>query len=252
MRKIIQLSFLGIATILVILLFFDKLPICHAFCPYAPVCFGITSIQIHKFVFPISVIGGILILFSSIIFGRKFCGYFCPLGTFQEYLYKINPDSKNKQSKQISYKVHKVLSSLKYILLFVTVITAILTIHHHYIRYCPIYAISHIKHLTVFSAFTLLLIMIGGFFVERFWCRYLCPMAALFNFTQWIGQFLKIPRFMINRSKDTCINCKLCTKNCPMGITLDNVQIVKDVNCIHCYQCIQICPKDNALCEKCK
>ncbi|MDF2882620.1 MAG: FMN-binding domain protein [Clostridiaceae bacterium] len=48
----------------------------------------------------------------------------------------------------------------------------------------------------------------------RFFYGYLCPLGALFNI------FSKLSIFKINMPKDKCENCRACTSQCSMGISL--------------------------------
>jgi Pyruvate/2-oxoacid:ferredoxin oxidoreductase delta subunit len=45
---------------------------------------------------------------------------------------------------------------------------------------------------------------------------------------------------------DDCVNCKLCTKSCPMSIDVlahkDNTQVL-DGDCLKCNICVEKCPK---------
>jgi polyferredoxin len=224
-------------------------------CPYSVVCFGITSIQANSFIYPLGIIAGFLILLITLFIGRKFCGYICPIGTTQEWIYKINPKARKKRCSNFPKKLHQTLLPLKYIVFIFTIITAILGIHYLYIRFCPIYGISHPQNLTVFSLLTIFGILLLGFFAERFWCRYLCPYAALMNIFLYLGRILHLPRPTLRRNMETCIDCALCSKNCPMLIEIHEKEIIDDVNCIYCERCKEKCPRNNALsfsqkCEK--
>ena len=54
--------------------------------------------------------------------------------------------------------------------------------------------------------FVILVLIIGlSFFVQRPWCRYVCPYGA------FLGLFNKIKVFRVFRNKGTCISCKKCT-----------------------------------------
>ena len=84
-----------------------------------------------------------------------------------------------------------------------------------------------------------ILIAIASMFIERFFCRYLCPLGAVFA----IISKLKITK--IQKIKAKCGNCRICTNNCAMGIPLYKYDIIKNGECINCMQCITSCPKKN-------
>lgn len=60
----------------------------------------------------------------------------------------------------------------------------------------------------------LILITIGSMFVERFFCRYLCPLGAFFALTS------KLRIVKIRKTRTKCGSCRICTNNCAMGIPL--------------------------------
>jgi polyferredoxin len=74
----------------------------------------------------------------------------------------------------------------------------------------------------------------GSIFIKRPFCRYFCPLGALFS----IFNKLSIVDFKLEKEK--CIECNLCQKSCPV-----NYQIYKDPNspaCLRCLNCTRICP----------
>ena len=80
-------------------------------------------------------------------------------------------------------------------------------------------------------------------FVERPWCRWLCPYGAL------LGLFNKIRLFPVRRNAKTCIHCKKCDKACPMGIEVSAKGAVRDARCITCHECLSgnACPVENTV-----
>jgi NosR/NirI family transcriptional regulator, nitrous oxide reductase regulator len=77
-------------------------------------------------------------------------------------------------------------------------------------------------------------------FIERFFCRYLCPLGAVFAITS------KLRVFKIDKPTDKCGKCRICTNNCPMGIELYKVEKVNSGECINCLRCTEVCPRKNA------
>lgn len=87
----------------------------------------------------------------------------------------------------------------------------------------------------------LIITIVGSLLYDRFFCKYLCPMGAFY------GLISKISPSQIIRNEDTCINCSLCSKNCPVNIKVSEVKEIKSAECINCQRCILSCPKNNAL-----
>ena len=185
---------------------------------------------------------GIIILFGLLL-GRTICGWLCPIGLGQELLYKI------KTPKLKKSKVTRALSYFKYfVLIGLVVILPLFWAIPGFCEYiCPagtieggVGLLSHPNNAdqlgnlgALFSwKFTLLiLIVVGSIFVFRLFCRFLCPLGALYGF------FCRIALLGIKLDKDECTDCGLCISACKMDI-----KRVGDHECIQCGECISVCP----------
>lgn len=226
----------------------------HGLCPYSAVCFGIPTwrefFTSNPFIIGSSV--GLIILALTPFLGRVFCGWLCPLGAIQEVLFRItNGKPKGNAKASVSDKWHKRLKYVKYIVLLMNIAFAFLLIQALYMNLCPVIAFSNIGNYLIISAITLFVFVISSLFIERFACRYLCPYGALMSLLLKLGNFLKIPRFMLTVNKEQCVNCSLCSSNCPMQIYVDKQLKVKDIDCILCQRCKAKCPRQGIGCEFC-
>jgi len=74
----------------------------------------------------------------------------------------------------------------------------------------------------------------------RFWCRFICPLAALMHV------YARFSRFRIFADKKKCISCNVCTSVCHMGIDVMNFankgEPMQDPECVRCSACVQSCP----------
>jgi len=71
---------------------------------------------------------------------------------------------------------------------------------------------------------------------ERFWCRYLCPLGALYGL---LGKVSLVRR----RVNESCIGCKLCENACPTGTIRRDRECSSDPGeCIVCLKCMDSCP----------
>jgi thiol-disulfide isomerase/thioredoxin/ferredoxin len=68
-------------------------------------------------------------------------------------------------------------------------------------------------------------------FLYRFFCRFICPLGALYSF------FSRIALLGVRVDGSSCTGCEKCVTACKM-----DVHRVGDRECIHCGQCIGICP----------
>lgn len=185
---------------------------------------------------------GIIALFC-IILGRTICGFLCPVGLGQELLYKI------KTPKLKKNRVTRVLSYLKYVLLVVLVIILPIMLHSPtFCKYiCPagtlgggIGLLLHPDNAGMFgmlgTLFTwkfalLVLIIVLSVFCYRAFCRFICPLGALY------GLFNKIALLGVSLDQSKCTDCGLCLNHCKMDIAH-----VGDHECIECGECIAVCP----------
>ena len=90
----------------------------------------------------------------------------------------------------------------------------------------------------------LLLILVGMCVQERFFCRFLCPMGAIFSLLP------VLPIFSLRRDRSSCIpKCSGCTRKCPSDIQLpDNGSWEISADCFQCQKCMDVCPKSNVHC----
>jgi polyferredoxin len=74
----------------------------------------------------------------------------------------------------------------------------------------------------------------------RFWCRFLCPLAAL------VHVYTRFSRFRILADKKKCISCNQCTTVCHQGIDVMNFANkglpMADPECVRCSACVHACP----------
>ena len=183
---------------------------------------------------------GIVILFGLLL-GRTICGFLCPVGLAQELLYKIKTPKLKKSNAT------RVLSYFKYVILIVLVVIVPLVFavpgFCEYI--CPAgtfeggigYMAQNQSLLRVLGPlftwkFTLLvLFVVASVFAFRFFCRFLCPLGAIYGF------FCRIALLGVKLDKNKCTDCGLCVSACKMDI-----KKVGDHECIQCGACISVCP----------
>ena len=190
---------------------------------------------------------GIIMLYG-IIFGRWICGWLCPFGLFQDLVYKI------KTPKLKKNRFTKVLSYFKYVILvfFVIIVPLAYAVKDFplpaFCKYiCPagtlggaIALLVNPENSGMFGMlgplftwkFALMVsIIVGCVFIYRLFCRFICPLGALY------GIFNKVALFGIKLEKKSCVDCGKCIAVCKMDI-----RTVGDHECIHCGDCIPVCP----------
>lgn len=225
-------------------------PSIHALCPYGgleslySIIFSGTFIQ-KIFLGTMTLL--VLTLLLSIIFRRSFCGLICPFGALQEFFAIIGRKIFRKKFI-IPAKIDKPLRYLKYVILLITIIFAWKTAGLWMDPYDPWAAYGHmtagLSALTgeyLIASILMIVVIIGSMLYDRFFCKYLCPMGAVY------GLLSKLSPSKVVRNKDACTNCKICSKNCPVNIDVAHCDSVTSAECLSCQTCVLSCPNKDAL-----
>jgi polyferredoxin len=198
-----------------------------------------------------AIVAGMAVLVSTMFWGRRFCAYLCPLGSVLEAVYGLR-SRKYKLRKRLPYFVDRKYAFIKYLILMLTLITSILGVGYVYIRACPFYALSRLPGLAIQGLVWLAIILVSGLFIERFWCRFLCPYAALMNVFQKLGELAGLKRRKVKRNLERCTDCGVCMLYCPMNLNISEAEYVHCPDCIHCGLCSDKCPKPGTYSEECE
>lgn len=137
------------------------------------------------------ILMGILLAAAVILFGKLFCAYLCPIGTIEDLLSKLR---KSIGFDGVEFKAggvaDKLLRALKYGLLFWIFYSTATASELLCRKFDPYYAIATgFKGELVLwmSIVAIVVVVVGGFFIKRFFCRYLCPLGAAANsFRFWL------------------------------------------------------------------
>jgi polyferredoxin len=209
----------------------------HALCPFGGVESAISFITagtlVHK-ITETTMILSAFVLVMTLILGPVFCGFVCPLGTLQEFIGKIGRKIFGKKYNTFVPKNwHTALKYLRYVSLALVLVMTYNAMTLVFADVDPYYAMYHFftGKATIASLVILGLTLVGSLFVERPWCKYLCPYGAL------LGLVGKISLFKIRKEDSACAGCGQCNSQCPMGIDLSEKTVVRDANCIRCLDC---------------
>lgn len=202
------------------------------------------SLSAYKFKFPYYVVG--LILFFGFLLGRLICGFLCPFGLIQDLLHKIPFPKKIR-----TFRGDKALRKVKYlVLIFLVILLPIFVkLTPFFCKYlCPSGTLSGIL-LTLsdnalisvlgsrfaWKVSILLIIVILSLLIARPFCKYLCPLGAIY------GMCNKYSLVRMDVDTDACVHCGICTKVCDMCV--DPSETPNHSECIRCGSCISACPK---------
>ncbi|HDI74493.1 MAG: hypothetical protein DRJ52_00165 [Thermoprotei archaeon] len=214
---------------------------------------------------PLLVIGSLLVI--GAILGRAFCGWICPFGLIQEFLWRI-AGKKNKIPIEVSFLQDAVLL----VVLLTTVLYGLSTAGMIFLKlptygniidetfyegpfcsFCPsatllIILPSRILEAVYTGVVTLTpwailriaivaIILFLSLITPRPFCRWICPLGVL------MGYFNKVSVLTIKRNSEICVNCRLCEIECPMNIDITSYDKLTTKRCIKCMSCVNVCAK---------
>lgn len=246
-RLIIQIFFVGLTAFLGLShqwYGIEKVASIDAYCPFGGVESFFTLITTGKFLQRIYWSSMILLavyLIGTIFLGRIFCGYICPFGSIQEWIYKIARKLHIPQF-ELPEKFDKYLRYIKYLVLLIIVYYSFYLGDLVFRNYDPYNALMHFgnEFTDKTIAYTLLgIVLLLSLFSKNIWCRYFCPLGAFFGITKKFS-FLKL-----KRDNNTCIKCNACDIVCPANLPVKDLDIVTSADCISCSQCVGKCPKSS-------
>ena len=227
----------------------------------------------------IQIAMGIALVAAVVLFSKLFCAYICPVGTVQDLLSKARNAMHIKGIKVVNGSVlDKVLRIVKYALVFWIFYMTVNASELFCKNLDPYYAIAtgFKGEITLWmSIVSISVIVLGSFFINMFWCRYLCPLGAISNslkFWVWIGVLFgvyvvagvlganipwavllgafciagylleifhakpKLQVLHVTKDDALCNSCGLCMKKCPYNIDIKSVHNGK-VQHVDCTLC---------------
>ena len=185
---------------------------------------------------------------ATVLVGRFFCGFFCSFGAVQDLLWlgshrlrALFPGKRNLKKADRIFRFAKYAVLFYFIIFIWSGVTAVKTAGPWQVfgQYVSFGHWPGLKLLLSVGGVLLLLIFIGSLFVQRFFCRYFCPMGAIYSLISQTS-FLKI-----DKPRDGCGKCHLCTSKCTMGMDLTKKDRIAGGECISCQKCVSWCPKGN-------
>jgi len=214
--------------------------------------------------------GFIAVLVLTILTGRTYCSFLCPLGIGQDIFSRIGGRIRKKFRR---YGFKKPFTMLRYTLLAATLIVVLLwgvylltlldpySIFGRFMTYFgkpavivlnnfvagilgkfDIYSLSHSVvtkyQLLSYSIPVVFLLLVGGLSLAkgRLYCNMICPVGTL------LGLVSKVSLLRIRFDEERCTRCGRCSLGCKSSC-IDFLQYKVDLSrCVSCFNCIKICP----------
>ena len=201
------------------------------------------------------VIGAPLFLLSlSILIGRSFCGWVCPMGSVLDLVHALTGGRRFRRRKLLAGGgggTHR-NEWLRYYLLAAILVGGLLSsqllgLFDPLVIFQrtattlmnDLFATQEIGLRIYFSIISLVFIGMVAleFWQPRFWCRNLCPLGAIIALaSRW--------SLLNRRVTSECTNCGECLRMCPMRAIPREVHNTDYSDCTFCLECEGACPKE--------
>ena len=221
-------------------------------------------------ILPTLITLGTFLLFF-IILNKAFCGWICPLGTFQEFLYMLGQKLGLQRTENLDQNIVKRGRPIKWLMLILLVfgfplLSGLGFVNHDlldpFCKICPSRILTTLANgdtaqlhvdtantttivLTVLADFLFGLMIVLSLTVRQPFCR-ICPMLALHAVFRKLGLLR-----LIKNASSRCDKCGLCAKACPMDIKEIHTEMEqKNVlfeDCTLCGRCVEFCPEKDVL-----
>lgn len=197
-------------------------------------------------------VGGMIGLLG-VVFGRWICGWLCVFGFIEDLLYKVPLPKMN-----VPKKADRIMRYFKYVLLVLLVILFPIFLTDKFGMappyfcewVCPVGTLEGgiplvllqkslrktIGFLFYWKFAILVLVIVSSMVIYRPFCKYLCPLGAIY------GIFNKISLVRLRLDKDKCVSCNKCTRACHMQV--EPCKVPDSAECIRCGACVKECPTE--------
>lgn len=162
---------------------------------------------------------------TTIIWGRVFCSSLCPFGAVQDFIARFTPQSWRIKVPQ---SIHDNAFYIKYGVLALIVGAAVSGSDISLFQYFEPFGTLFFFSSSIVLWAILIAILIACVLVERFYCRYVCPLGAALGVVSLISpqRIKRVPQ---------CTVCKVCEHACPTGaIRTEKIDFKECVRCDIC------------------
>jgi MauM/NapG family ferredoxin protein len=198
----------------------------------------------------------LLLLLPTLLLGRFFCGWICPMGSLNHFVSDLGATARSGKARMASNRYWKGQAT-KYVLLIAGLVAALFAssvlgwidpislfvrstglsmlpaaaTHKHAVVAQPHYGLS------VLLAVGFLALLAMNLRITRFWCRVLCPLGAL------LGVLSRLSPLNLHKDRATCNGCSRCLLACQGGADPVGTEPWRKAECHLCLNCTAACPQ---------
>jgi len=193
----------------------------------------------------------------TIVFGRFFCSWVCPFGSLHHFV-GFWGNRKKSAAQKIRLNKYRKAQCIKYFILvfflFMAAFPSIaaslqvglldpiplitrsfnlifLPIVDRSVNFVSVSDRFYVGGWLIFAIFLIAVLL--NLTIPRFYCRFICPLGALF------GIINRFAIWRIGKRQNECVNCKLCEKSCEGGCEPAGKMRISE--CVLCFNCLDDC-----------
>ena len=196
------------------------------------------------------ILCGSMVLFliqflSSLLFGRAFCSWACPGAGIQECCTVIT----KKKAQNGKTRLVKYIIFIPWLLSIVILLLRAGGIHTVDLMFQTSNGMPmlELQGYIVYFGIVFLFVLLTLAFGNRTFCHTFCWMAPFMVIGTKIKNAIGYKSLKLSAKSDVCIGCKLCTKNCPMGLDVEmmvKTNTMDHSECVLCGICADTCKKN--------
>jgi polyferredoxin len=185
-----------------------------------------------------------LMFLSSLFLGRLWCGWVCPGAAMADIAEPINNRALNpKKVAWIKWLIWiPWISIIAWLLIRAGGYSSVNLLHLTESGISMDAPEKYIIYFVVIGLFVGLAVIFG----RRAGCHTICWMAPFMIIGRWMRNRFAWPSLRLVADASACSDCKLCTRNCPMGLDVNamvEAEQMEHSECILCGNCIDTCSK---------